>query len=92
MKSFFFCKEIVNGKFCEEKYDEKKDPYFLSLCFLRKDDDVRGEGGSAKDDIVITCGGEVKKWTFHDDVIFGQPLMGSIEPGWKGLTIKIVPI
>ena len=58
---------------------------------MRKDDDVRGEGGSAKDDIIITCGGEVKKWTFHDDVIFGQPLMGSIEPGWKGLTRKIVP-
>ena len=26
MTSFFFCKEIVNGKFCEEKNEEKKDP------------------------------------------------------------------
>ena len=45
-----------------------------------------------KDDIRITCGGEVKKWTSQDDVISGRPVMGSIEPGWKGLTRKIVPI
>ena len=70
---------------------KKKIRIFLSLCFLRKDDDVRGEGRRAKDDIRITCDGEVKKLTVHDDVIFGQPLMGSIEPGWKGLTRKIVP-
>ena len=59
---------------------------------MRKDDNVRGGGGRAKEDIRITCGGEVKKWTFHDDAIFGQPVMGSIEPGWKGLTRKIVLI
>ena len=36
MKSFFFCKEIVNGKFCEEKYDEKKDPYFFKPLFFEE--------------------------------------------------------
>ena len=49
---------------------KKKIRIFLSLCFLRKDDDVRGEGRRAKDDIRITCDGEVKKLTVHDDVIF----------------------
>ena len=58
---------------------------------MRKDDNVRG-GGRAKDDIRIKCGGEVKKLTFQEDVISGQPVMESIEPGWKGLTQKIVPI
>ena len=33
---FFFCKEIVNGKFCEEKYDEKKDPYFFKPLFFEE--------------------------------------------------------
>ena len=32
----FFCKEIVNGKFCEEKYDEKKDPYFFKPLFFEE--------------------------------------------------------
>ena len=70
----------------------KKRSIFLSLCFLRKDDDVRGEGRRAKDDIRIKCGGQVKKRTFQDDVISGQPLIGSIEPGLKWLTRKIVAI
>ena len=52
---------------------------------------MRGEG-RAKDDIRIKCGGEGKKRTFQEDVISGQPVMESIEPGWKGLTQKIVPI
>ena len=44
--------------------------------------------GGPKDDVRITCSGEVKKWTFHDDVIYVQPLMGSNEPGWKGFARK----
>ena len=36
-------------------------------------------GWRAKDDIRITCGGEAKKSTFNDDIISGQPLIGSIE-------------
>ena len=59
---------------------------------MRKDDDVRGEGRRAKDDIRIKCGWQVKKRTFQDDVISGQPLIGSIEPGLKWLTRKIVAI
>ena len=58
---------------------KKKIHNFLSLCFLRKDDNLRGVGGRAKDDIRITCGGEAKKSTFNDDIISGQPLIGSIE-------------
>ena len=88
----FFCKEIVYGKFCEEKMMKKKIHNFLSLCFLRKDDDVRGWERRAKDDIRIMCGGEVKKLTFQDDDISGHPLIGSIESGWKGFTRKIVHI
>ena len=71
---------------------KKKIRIFLSLCFLRKDDDVRGEGRRAKDDIRIMCGGEVKKLTFQDDDNSGHPLIGSIESGWKGFTRKIVHI
>ena len=90
----FFVKKLSTENFVRKKMMKKKYPFFLSLCFLRKDDDVKGGGGGgrAKDDIGITCGGEVKKLTFLDDVISGQPLIGSIEPGWKGLTRKIVPI
>ena len=33
-----------------------------------------------------------QKRTFQDDVISGQPLIGSIEPGLKWLTRKIVAI
>ena len=51
---------------------------------------MRGEGGRAKDDIRITCAGEVKKWTFHDDVIFGPPY-GINRTRLEGLTRKIVP-
>ena len=92
MTSFFFVKKLSTEKFCEEKMMKKKIHNFLRLCFLRKDDDVRGWERRAKDDIRIMCGGEVKKLTFQDDDISGHPLIGSIESGWKGFTRKIVHI
>ena len=90
---FCFVKKLSTENLVRKKMMKKKIHIFLSLCFLRKGDDVRGRGrGGERKMILDNVWRKAKKLTFQNDVISGQPLMGLIEPGWKGLTRKIVPI